>query len=284
MVSLFAEMPLALFTTFASIGAGAFIALAAALFTVKFDEAVLAKIDRLSLVPTALVVVGFIAAFFHLASPMNAFGVFAGLGSSPLSNEILAGVLFALVAIVYTVLALMGKLSEGSRKGFVAALAVLAVVFAVFMGLAYMMDTIASWNSIVSPVQMLGFALVGGAAVATLMLASAQAPLDGCKTALLAVLVAGAVLGAGGLAVQAFMVSGMENALVSGASLVNAAMLVIVVAVVGIIAACVTAVMALGGKNATVMAGISVACVFVGILCARLAFYAMQLSVGLYLL
>lgn len=283
MEAAFAEMPLALFTTFAPMGAGAFIALAAALFTTKFDDAALAKIDKLTLVPVAFVVVGFIAAFFHLTNPMNAFGVFAGIGSSPLSNEVVVGLVFTVVAVVYAALAFAGKLSEGARKGFVAVVAVLAVVFAVFTGMAYMMDTIASWNSIVVPVQMLGFALVGGAAIVALMLAMGKADAAGCKTAVLGVSAAGALLGAGGIAVQAFMVSGMANAVVAGADVVGAAMIVIVVAVVALIAACATTVLALGGKSAMAMAGVSVVCAFVGILCARLAFYAMQLSVGLSL-
>ena len=82
-----AELPLALFTTLAPIGAGAFIALAVAFFTTKFSDEQLKKIDRMTTIPVVVLVAGFICAFFHLASPMHAFGVFAGLGASPLSNE-----------------------------------------------------------------------------------------------------------------------------------------------------------------------------------------------------
>ena len=61
MEAAFAEMPLALFTTLASMGAGGFIAVAVALFTAKPTDEQLAKIDRLTLVPLALVILGFIA-------------------------------------------------------------------------------------------------------------------------------------------------------------------------------------------------------------------------------
>ena len=74
MAAAFHELPLALFTTLASIGAGAFITLTVAFFTTKFDDEVLARIDKLALVPAIFVIVGFIAAFFHLANPMAAFG------------------------------------------------------------------------------------------------------------------------------------------------------------------------------------------------------------------
>lgn len=134
-----AELPLALFTTLAPIGAGAFIALAVAFFTTKFTDEQLKKIDRMTTIPVVVLVAGFICAFFHLASPMHAFGVFAGLGASPLSNELLAGVVFAVLAIVYWIVALAGKLGEGARKGFAAVVAVMAVVFACFTGAAYMM-------------------------------------------------------------------------------------------------------------------------------------------------
>lgn len=72
-----AELPLALFTTLAPIGAGAFIALAVAFFTTKFSDEQLKKIDRMTTIPVVVLVAGFICAFFHLASPMHAFGVFA---------------------------------------------------------------------------------------------------------------------------------------------------------------------------------------------------------------
>ena len=67
-----AELPLALFTTLAPVGAGAFIALAVAFFTTKFSDEQLKKIDRMTTIPVVVLVAGFICAFFHLASPMHA--------------------------------------------------------------------------------------------------------------------------------------------------------------------------------------------------------------------
>ena len=175
-----AELPLALFTTLAPLGAGAFIALACAFFTTKFEDEQQKKIDRTSIIPLAIVVVGFICAFFHLANPLNAPSVFMGAGS-PMSNEIIAGCVFAIVAIVYVIVANLGKLSASARKGFAAVVAVLAVLFAIFTGLAYVMSTIATWDTPLVPVQMLGFALVGGAATAALVLATAGAWADACQ-------------------------------------------------------------------------------------------------------
>lgn len=282
-----AELPLALFTTLAPIGAGAFIALAVAFFTTKFSDEQLKKIDRMTTIPVVVLVAGFICAFFHLASPMHAFGVFAGLGASPLSNELLAGVVFAVLAIVYWIVALAGKLGEGARKGFAAVVAVMAIVFACFTGAAYMMETIASWNTPMVPVAVLGFSLLGGICLGVLVLALSGALEDaaksGFKMAALAVLVVGLVLGIAGLMVQVMSVSGMGNALVDGADLVAAASAPMWIGVVCMVVASAAAFMALRNTKSTALAAAAPVLAVVGVFAARLAFYAVQLSVGLYI-
>ena len=281
-----AELPLALFTTLAPIGAGAFIALAVAFFTTKFSDEQLRKIDRMTTIPVVVLVAGFICAFFHLASPMHAFGVFAGLGASPLSNELLAGVVFAVLAIVYWIVALAGKLGEGARKGFAAVVAVMAIVFACFTGAAYMMETIASWNTPMVPVAVLGFSLLGGVSLGVLVLALSGALEDaakgGFKMAALVLLVIGLVLGVAGLLVQVISVSGMGNALVDGADLVAAASAPMWIGVVCMVVAAASAFMALRNSKSTALAAAAPVLAIVGVFAARLAFYAVQLSVGLY--
>ena len=282
-----AELPLALFTTLAPIGAGAFIALAVAFFTTKFSDEQLKKIDRMTTIPVVVLVAGFICAFFHLASPMHAFGVFAGLGASPLSNELLAGVVFAVLAIVYWIVALAGKLGEDARKGFAAVVAVMAVVFACFTGAAYMMETIASWNTPMVPVAVLGFSLLGGICLGVLVLALSGALEDaakgGFKMAAPVVLIVGLVLGVAGLLVQVMSVSGMGNALVDGADLVAAASAPMWIGVVCMVVAAAAAFMALRNTKSTALAAAAPVLAVVGVFAARLAFYAVQLSVGLYI-
>ena len=281
-----AELPLALFTTLAPLGAGAFIALACAFFTTKFSAEQLKKIDRMSIIPLAIVIVGFICAFFHLANPFNAPAVFMGAGS-PMSNEIIVGCVFTIVAIVYVIVANSGKLAGGARKGFAAVVAVLAAVFAVFTGLAYVMSTIASWNIPLVPVQTLGFALVGGAAVGALVLALSgvwsDARKGSFKMAVTVLAVAGAVLAIVGLAGQLGLASGLGNAVASGAELVSAALPFAVVGLVLIACAAALVFAATKKDSATAFAVIAVVAAVVGIFLARMAFYAIQLSVGIYL-
>ena len=285
MEAAFAELPLALFTTLAPLGAGAFIALALAFFTTKFTDEQLKKIDRMTLIPLVVVLVGFAASFFHLASPMHAVGVLAGIGSSPLSNEILVGSIFVVLAVVYVVVALAGKLAGGARKGFAVVVAVAAAVFACFIGAAYLMETIASWNTPLVIVQLVGFALVGGMPLGTLVLGLAGSLNDALKgsfkMAALVVVVVGALLAVGGFCAQVMGVGSMANPLVAGSDLVAAATMYLVVAVICLVLAAAANVAALLGKSSVVLAGLAVVLAVVGIFIARLVFYAVQLSVGL---
>ena len=280
------ELPLALFSTLAPMGAGAFGLLSLAFMTTKFSDEQLRRIDRLTAIPLIVVAIGFVCSFFHLASPMNAMQVFAGLGSSPLSNEILAGVVFTVAAIVYWVLAIAGKLKGTARTGFALVIAVLAAVFAVFVGMAYMMETIASWNSPFVPVQMLGYLFLGGSAFGVLVLGLAgsldEARSGSFKAATMGVVVLGAVLAIGGLAGQIMGVSGMENAMTSGAGLVASATMPMAIAVIALIVAAVAALMALRGVSPMVLATVAPIVADVGIFFGRMAFYGVEMSVGQY--
>ena len=269
MATAFHELPLALFTTLASIGAGAFISLAAAFFTAKFSDGQLARIDKLTLVPAIVVVVGFIAAFFHLANPMAAFGVFGGLGRSPMSNELAVAMLFAVAMATYVIMGFAGKLG-GARKGLVCATAVLAVLFAVFMGLAYGMATIPTWSTPWPVAQMIGYALLGGAAV------------DGTfKSALIAFAVIGAVLAVAGLALMYSGAGSVSNAFVAGTDLAAGASGAFYVAVACLILACAAVIAAALGKGGNAASAIAVILAFAGILAGRFVFYALQISVGI---
>ena len=284
MATAFHELPLALFTTLASIGAGAFISLAAAFFTAKFSDGQLARIDKLTLVPAIVVVVGFIAAFFHLANPMAAFGVFGGLGRSPMSNELAVAMLFAVAMATYVIMGLAGKLG-GARKGLVCATAVLAVLFAVFMGLAYGMATIPTWSTPWPVAQMIGYALLGGAAMGACVLAFSDTlgtAIDSSfRGALIAAAVIGAVLAVAGLALMYLGAGSVSNAFVAGTDLAADASGAFYVAVACLILACAAVIAAALGKGGNAASAIAVILAFVGILAGRFVFYALQISVGI---
>lgn len=279
-----AEMPLALFSTFAPMGAGAFAVLAAAFLTTSFDKDDLKRIDRMTLVPLCFLAFGFVASFFHLASPGNAFGVLSATGTSPLSNEILAGIVFFVAAVAYWIVAMAGKLGEGARKSFACVVAVLGIVFAAFTGAAYMIDTISSWNTALVPLEMIGFALVGGGAVGvmTLGFAGVQAKLDGrFGTSAMALLIVGAVLGIVLAIMQTTGVSGMQNYVMDGADVVSGVTMWMACGAVLVAAACVFGVMAARGKSMTTFGVTATILAVAGILVLRIVFYATEFSVGL---
>ena len=280
------ELPLALFTTLASIGAGAFIALAIAFFKTSFTEEKARAIDKATLVPTVVVLVGFVAAFFHLANPMNAMNVFAGIGRSPLSNELCVASLFAVAMIVYAILAFTGKLSEGSRKGFLAVLAVLAVAFAAAMGMAYSLSTVPTWDSPWPVAQMLGYALLGGAVMGACVLSFADGFDDalaaGFKGTVLGLAGVGLVLAVLGLAMMVVGANGLQTAIASGAVLIGQAMGCVIVAIITLVVAFGLLFKACnGGESRGSLIG-AVALALVGVLAGRFVFYILYLSVGIF--
>lgn len=279
------ELPLALFTTLAPIGAGAFIALAIAYATMTFSEEQLEKIDKMTFIPLFVVAVGFIASFTHLANPAHAFGALNGIGSSPLSNEIGMGVVFFIPAIVFGIMALTGKMKAATRKTFALIIAVLAVLFACFTGMAYYVDTIASWATFAVPVSIVGFCLMGGIALGSLVLALAgcldEVSTNGYGKIATAVAVAGLVLGIAGVCMQYGLAASLATAMVSGAAMAQAVAgylgVFVVLAVIGVAAAA----FSLLKKPQTGIVACSAVAVIASVFLARLVFYALEISVGL---
>ncbi|MDO5024769.1 dimethyl sulfoxide reductase anchor subunit family protein [Slackia piriformis] len=278
----FSETPLAVFTTLAPMGAGAFLVLACLIAAAKLDDEALARLDRLSIVPFAVSAVGFIGAFFHLANPLHAFGVFAGIGTSPLSNEVAVGVVFMAAALVYVVLAFTAKLTASSRKAFSLVVGVLALVFMVFCGLAYMMDTIPTWNTPASIVQMLGYGLLGGSAFAALTCGLARIEVSQkASVAVIAFVAVGLVLSLVGFGIQITAAASIANIWGAAIDLVPAIWgMFAVLAVCGIVA---LALIVAGGKKNFPLAFSAAACalVVVGVFLARIGFYGLYMSVAL---
>ena len=269
------EMPLALFSTVAPMGAGSFAALAALFLAAGLTDDQRRALDRLTALPVALVAVGFAAATLHLASPGRAVGVLAGVA---------AGLAFGVLMVAYWAWALSGRMAEGARVALVTATAALGIVFALLIGMAYLVSTIPSWDTLATPVSVAGFALLGGAAVGTFM-----AGVGGCAPALAAraprlalgvLAAAGLVLGLGGAAAQLTGAAALASPLASGAEQVASVAGAVVVGVVCSVAAAVATVVATSGRRTAWVGGGAVVLAFVGILALRLAFYATELSVG----
>lgn len=279
------EMPLALFTTLAPISAGAFIALAIAFFTVELSEKQQKLLDKLSFVPLVVLAAAFVAAFFHLSSPLNALNAFNGIGRSPLSNEILAGVVFGVVLLVYCIVALAGKPGAGARKIFAAIVAVVGLVFAYFIGMAYAIPTIISWNTPLIPVSIVGFTLLGGGVLGIMMIAGAGALAEARKTSfkivMFIVVFLGIALSLGCVWAHYSMVSGIDTSVLSGAAIVADLTMYLIAASVCAVLAFVCACVALFKTDNAGIPVIGVILMIAAVLIIRLAFYAMQMTVGI---
>jgi anaerobic dimethyl sulfoxide reductase subunit C (anchor subunit)/Tat-targeted selenate reductase subunit YnfH len=160
-------------------------------------------------------------------------------------------------------------------------------VFALFCGLAYMIKTIPSWNTPLAPVGILGFCLLGGMLLGTLLLGLAGA-LDvakssGYKACALALTIIGAAAGAIGLFGQLALAADITTPSASGGALVSEVVAFAIVFAVGAVLALVCQAWLLVGKGkgaGTGLAGAGVLVSLAAVLVARLAFYALEMNIG----
>jgi DMSO reductase anchor subunit len=284
MQAAFADLPLALFTTLSLIGAGAFIVQAVLLCTRDLAARRTAKFDKMMFLPIAIVAVGFVCASVHMADPSHAMYAITGLGSSPLTNEVCVGGLFLVVAIIYAALAVAGKLKEGAYKSFGVLVGVLAFVFALFIGFAYLVDTIASWNCAWTVLEPVGFTLMAGGMLEMLCLALAgekELVADaGVRRVANVTAVVGAVVAYGSLFAHLGMVGGMGTMVTLGSAMVADVM---GCAVVSAVLAAIAIVLSTVGskKGSTGLLVCAVIVVALAVFTGRLVFYGIQLSVAL---
>lgn len=284
------ELPLAIFTTCMPLAAGAFIGIAIALFSGGNAPVAARRLDRMTAIPIVALAVGFLGAFCHLSTPANAVYALSGIGHSPLTNEIAVASLFALVAVVYWILGLAGKLSIRARKAWLAAISVLGVVLAVFTGLAYHVDTIPTWSSAWPVVEMLGYLLMStivGALVAAL--AGEGSAADGADGELSSdvakriAVVALCGLAATAVATVIHMVQtyAMASPLLSGAALVTMAVPYLVGEGAALVAALAAYLVGMKREKPVALYAVASVLLLIGVFLGRLAFYCIQLNVGL---
>lgn len=278
------EIPLALFSTLAPIGAGAYVAMFIVFLRDHFNDVQMKKLDKLFLVPVVFAVLALVCAFTHLANPANAFNVANTLGSTPLANEILWFGVFGICSLIYWILALAGALkSRGARLACTAIVAVAGLVSAIFIGMAYFIETIPVWDSPSSVLQILGIWLLGGMALG-MFLCSLVGPGETsvkndeliCKILLLAgaLLLIGATVAIylAGTSATSAVINVEEN----GASLMG----VYVASIVCSLAAGVCGFLGKGKTRVVLICG-SLVLAMVGSFLARLVFYGMQIGIGL---
>lgn len=173
MTSGFDGLSLALFTSLAPAGVVAFLALALARLTVRDHDAAV-RIDRMVALPFAVVLVGFIASATHLGTPANALHVFSGVGRSPLSNEVLAAVVFLFLVGAYWMMAFKVRFPDVIAKPWLVLACVAGIALIIGTSLAYDVATVPTWSTPYTPANLVLSALLAGPVLGLLFLRMAH--------------------------------------------------------------------------------------------------------------
>ncbi|MEC4185218.1 DmsC/YnfH family molybdoenzyme membrane anchor subunit [Adlercreutzia sp. R21] len=170
------NLSLALFTALAPAGVVAFIVLALArIFAADHDRAV--RIDRIIALPFAVALLGFIASATHLGTPANALHVFAGVGTSPLSNEVLAAVVFLVLTGSYWMAAFKVNFPDALAKPWLIVACLAGIALLGCTSQAYAVRTVPTWNTPYTPANLLLAGLFEGAVLSQIFLTAAKVPL-----------------------------------------------------------------------------------------------------------
>lgn len=221
MSSGFDPFSLAVFTTFAPAGAVAFIVLALARLSAADHDAAV-RIDRMIALPFATALVGFIASATHLGTPANALHVFSGVGISPLSNEVLAAVVFLFLVGAYWMCAFKVNFPDSLASPWLIAACLAAGAFITCTSLAYAARTVPTWDTPFTPASLILAALMAGPLLALLFLAVAKVQLRRLGPALVVVSAGALVLGTLTLGAQYLNLGNIANNEVSALTLVPA--------------------------------------------------------------
>jgi anaerobic dimethyl sulfoxide reductase subunit C (anchor subunit) len=168
------ELSLVVFTTLAPSGAVAFLLMSLPLLagrgrvTRREGDAgrQSRRLEKALYVPILLTLVGLVASASHLGTPSNALYVLSRIGTSPLSNEVLAVIVFLGFACVYWLYSFALRPARSLQVALLLLADVMTVVFVVSVGLAYSVKTIVTWSNAFVPASLALTAVVGGPLVA----------------------------------------------------------------------------------------------------------------------
>lgn len=168
------QLSLALFTTTTSAGIVACVIITCYVLVSRRRPEECARLQRHLIIPLAAVIIGLIASTNHLGRPSNTLYVLMGIGRSPLSNEVVA-------VVVFTGLAWLGWLLSFARgRGLrvarvLLALSLPAAAFALLrIANAYSIATVITWALPYTPVNLLLAGLTGGPVLALCAFAKAK--------------------------------------------------------------------------------------------------------------
>lgn len=160
------ELPLVFFTVLAQAAAGAYLIL---LLSQPFNGMDERKLSIGILVSMMLLSVGMLVGMFHLGMPIRALNLLAGVGRSPMSNEILLGGTFAGLGLVVGLAGFYDKGTPVQRKALRWATAIFAIAFVATIPKVYQLSTVVAWDTSHTTIQMLTSVFITGGALAAVL-------------------------------------------------------------------------------------------------------------------
>ena len=233
------QMPMVLFTTLVPMASGAFIGLALAFLTTRFSKERLARIDRWTLLPMAILAVGYIAWFVALSSRQYSMSLFQGVDIAPLSFVGIAGMLLIALAVVYWIIAMTGNLDGRPRKVFATVVGAASLLLSLSIGVMYMGSAVLTWNSPLVPLGIIGFCIAGGVPLGVLVVALAggmpEARLTRLPTVALVTAFIGVVAAIVAVSAQLLFAQSTFNAFFPGSDVLPGSWVYLVISIVGFV-------------------------------------------------
>jgi anaerobic dimethyl sulfoxide reductase subunit C len=169
------EWALIAFTILTEMSVGSFLVLGLVHYFVA-KKAGMEEADRMSdRILIAIIIalgLGMLASFFHLGNPLNAPKAVSNIATSSLSREILSGVTFAVIALIFVVMQWFKVGSAALRNVIALIVAAVGVALIYFQSHTYMVENQPAWNTLATPITfyvttlLLGVLAVGAALVA----------------------------------------------------------------------------------------------------------------------
>ncbi|MFA9438216.1 dimethyl sulfoxide reductase anchor subunit family protein [Uliginosibacterium sp. sgz301328] len=163
------EWPLILFTVISQTAVGAFWWCCLALIGADLSSEQRQRLERNMLLLWVMMGAAFALSSFHMGSPFRAMNSMLRFGQANLSNEVVFGGAFAGLGVVYWLLCLRNASSAGVRR-FVLLLSLLCSAAFLWNTISfYLMPTVPTWYTPLTPAAFILTAIMGGSALACVL-------------------------------------------------------------------------------------------------------------------
>jgi anaerobic dimethyl sulfoxide reductase subunit C (anchor subunit) len=167
------EWPLFFFTVIAQSAVGAFWWCCVALLAGGLAPGQYASLERSMLVIWLMVAFAFSAAVFHLGTPLRAINASFRFGRTHFSNEVVFGSIFVGLGLIGWIMATR-DIGGAAGQLFVLGLTLLcSFAFLASMIALYMIPTVPTWNTPLTPAAYILTAVIGGSIVAATLFSAA---------------------------------------------------------------------------------------------------------------